>query len=101
MFTLAPQMPASRAPPCALCPALTMPAASLRGGGGPGPLARPAVRSWRLDLAKPLRAELASVPIILATTWQVVMADEPAFAAKLRWWRRHRGISQLELAGRA
>jgi transcriptional regulator with XRE-family HTH domain len=29
------------------------------------------------------------------------MADAPEFAAKLRWWRRHRGIAQLELAGRA
>ena len=25
----------------------------------------------------------------------------PDFASRLRWWRRHRGISQLELAGRA
>jgi transcriptional regulator with XRE-family HTH domain len=25
----------------------------------------------------------------------------PSFAAKLRWWRDHRGLSQLELAGRA
>jgi transcriptional regulator with XRE-family HTH domain len=25
----------------------------------------------------------------------------PSFAAKLRWWREHRGLSQLELAGRA
>ena len=29
------------------------------------------------------------------------MAAPPEFAAKLRWWRRLRGISQLELAGRA
>jgi transcriptional regulator with XRE-family HTH domain len=29
------------------------------------------------------------------------MTDPPEFAAKLRWWRRHRGISRLELAGRA
>jgi len=26
---------------------------------------------------------------------------KPSFAAKLRWWRAHRGLSQLELAGRA
>jgi transcriptional regulator with XRE-family HTH domain len=25
----------------------------------------------------------------------------PSFATKLRWWREHRGLSQLELAGRA
>lgn len=29
------------------------------------------------------------------------MAQEQDFAAKLRWWRQHRGWSQLELAGRA
>jgi transcriptional regulator with XRE-family HTH domain len=29
------------------------------------------------------------------------VAREPAFAEKLRWWREHRGFSQLELAGRA
>jgi transcriptional regulator with XRE-family HTH domain len=29
------------------------------------------------------------------------MKGRPSFAAKLRWWRRHRGLSQLELAGRA
>jgi transcriptional regulator with XRE-family HTH domain len=29
------------------------------------------------------------------------MAPPPDFASTLRWWRRHRGISQLELAGRA
>lgn len=36
---------------------------------------------------------------ILATTWQVVVKD--GFASKLAWWRKHRGFSQLELAGRA
>jgi transcriptional regulator with XRE-family HTH domain len=29
------------------------------------------------------------------------MASAPDFAARLRWWRRQRGWSQLELAGRA
>jgi transcriptional regulator with XRE-family HTH domain len=29
------------------------------------------------------------------------MSPPPDFASRLRWWRRHRGISQLELAGRA
>ena len=29
------------------------------------------------------------------------MTDGESFAAKLRWWRRHRGLSQLKLAGRA
>jgi transcriptional regulator with XRE-family HTH domain len=29
------------------------------------------------------------------------MSASPDFAAMLRWWRRRRGISQLELAGRA
>ena len=29
------------------------------------------------------------------------MSATPDFASRLRWWRRHRGISQLDLAGRA
>ena len=29
------------------------------------------------------------------------MRAPPDFASKLRWWRRNRGISQLDLAGRA
>jgi transcriptional regulator with XRE-family HTH domain len=29
------------------------------------------------------------------------MSAPPDFAARLRWWRRHRAMSQLELAGRA
>jgi transcriptional regulator with XRE-family HTH domain len=29
------------------------------------------------------------------------VSGPPEFASKLRWWRRRRGISQLELAGRA
>ena len=36
-----------------------------------------------------------------ATTWQVFMKDQAAFASKLRWWRERRGLSQLELSGRA
>jgi transcriptional regulator with XRE-family HTH domain len=33
-----------------------------------------------------------------ATTWQVLMSRRQSFAASLRWWRRHRGLSQLDLA---
>src|SRR5215813_4372020 len=29
------------------------------------------------------------------------LGNHASFAAKLRWWREHRGLSQLELAGRA
>src|SRR6188474_263045 len=37
-----------------------------------------------------------------ATTWKVqAMAKQPSFASRLRWWRDHKGLSQLELAGRA
>lgn len=36
-----------------------------------------------------------------ATTWQVLMPSRQSFAARLRWWRKQRGFSQLELAGRA
>jgi transcriptional regulator with XRE-family HTH domain len=39
--------------------------------------------------------------IVSATTWQVLMSRQHGFAASLRWWRRHRGLSQLDLAGRA
>src|SRR5258708_29184959 len=35
-----------------------------------------------------------------ATTWQVLMSRQHDFAASLRLWRRKRGLSQLELAGR-
>jgi transcriptional regulator with XRE-family HTH domain len=28
------------------------------------------------------------------------MSRQPSFAASLRWWRRHQGLSQLDLAGR-
>ncbi len=38
--------------------------------------------------------------IVPTTTSQVVMSA-PGFASRLRWWRRHRRMSQLDLAGRA
>ena len=38
--------------------------------------------------------------IVSATTWQVLMSRQHSFAASLRWWRRHRALSQLDLAGR-
>ena len=28
------------------------------------------------------------------------MSHQQSFASSLRWWRRHRGLSQLDLAGR-
>src|ERR1700755_601910 len=42
-----------------------------------------------------------SVSRISATTWQVLMALQQDFAASLRWWRRKKALSQLELAGRS
>jgi transcriptional regulator with XRE-family HTH domain len=36
-----------------------------------------------------------------ATTWEVLVPSENGFAAKLRWWRRRKGWSQLDLALRA
>ncbi|MDX2203020.1 MAG: helix-turn-helix transcriptional regulator [Hyphomicrobiaceae bacterium] len=36
-----------------------------------------------------------------ATTSQVLMQRPATFAARLRWWRERRRLSQLELAGRA
>jgi transcriptional regulator with XRE-family HTH domain len=42
---------------------------------------------------------LAGIPA--ATTSEVLMTPETTFAARLRWWREHRGLSQLALAGRA
>src|SRR5258708_5576168 len=42
-----------------------------------------------------------SIVVVAATTWQVQMAREPEFAAKLRGWRQRRGFSQLDLAARA
>src|SRR5882724_10201935 len=36
--------------------------------------------------------------IVSATTWQVLMSPQANFAASLRRWRRHRGLSQLDLA---
>src|SRR5450432_855143 len=38
---------------------------------------------------------------ICATTWQVLMSRQQSFASHLRWWRRHSGLSQLDLAGRS
>ena len=38
---------------------------------------------------------------IAATTQEVVVQDPPPFAARLRFWRNRRGLSQLECAGRA
>jgi transcriptional regulator with XRE-family HTH domain len=35
-----------------------------------------------------------------ATTWQVLMTQRQGFASSLRWWRRQRGLSQLDLAAR-
>jgi transcriptional regulator with XRE-family HTH domain len=35
-----------------------------------------------------------------ATTWQVLMTRQHGFASSLRWWRRQRGLSQLDLAAR-
>ena len=33
-----------------------------------------------------------------STTWQVIMGRDSSFAARLRWWRQRRGLSQLALA---
>jgi transcriptional regulator with XRE-family HTH domain len=38
---------------------------------------------------------------IAATIRELLMTIETTFAARLRWWRTHRGFSQLALAGRA
>src|ERR1700724_1427730 len=38
--------------------------------------------------------------VISATTWQVLMSRHQGFADSLRRWRRHKGLSQLDLAGR-
>jgi transcriptional regulator with XRE-family HTH domain len=38
---------------------------------------------------------------VCATTWQVLMSRQQSFASSLRQWRRHRGLSQLDLAGRS
>jgi transcriptional regulator with XRE-family HTH domain len=52
----------------------------------------------------PLRPETSRgklrFPHLAATTLEVVMRAEPTFAARLRRWREHRGLSQLALAGR-
>jgi transcriptional regulator with XRE-family HTH domain len=44
---------------------------------------------------------MLSMRIVSATTSQVLMKVQAGFAQKLRWWREHRGLSQLELSGRA
>ena len=44
---------------------------------------------------------MLSIGGVSATTPQVLMKSQSSFAAKLRWWREHRGLSQLELSGRA
>ena len=44
---------------------------------------------------------MLSIGIVSATTSQVLMTKRTDFALKLRWWREHRGLSQLELSGRA
>src|SRR6266853_4191893 len=36
--------------------------------------------------------------VVSATTWQVLMSRHQGFADSLRRWRRHRGLSQLDLA---
>src|SRR6266550_3507343 len=50
-----------------------------------------------------LRPPVAVSPhaIVSATTWQVLMSPQASFAASLRRWRRHRGLSQLDLAAAA
>jgi transcriptional regulator with XRE-family HTH domain len=44
---------------------------------------------------------MLSTGIVTATTSQVLLKGQVSFAARLQWWRRRRGLSQLELAGRA
>jgi transcriptional regulator with XRE-family HTH domain len=44
---------------------------------------------------------MVPIDIVHATTSEVVVHIEQGFAERLRWWRRRRGWSQLELAGRA
>jgi transcriptional regulator with XRE-family HTH domain len=39
--------------------------------------------------------------VVPATTSKVLMSRQQSFASMLRWWRRHRALSQLDLAGRA
>jgi transcriptional regulator with XRE-family HTH domain len=40
------------------------------------------------------------IPDVAAITAEVVMTSDTTFAARLRWWREHRGLSQLALAER-
>jgi transcriptional regulator with XRE-family HTH domain len=44
---------------------------------------------------------ILSLQIMSATTSQVFMKRDADFASRLRRWREHRGLSQLELSGRA
>jgi transcriptional regulator with XRE-family HTH domain len=44
---------------------------------------------------------ILSIVIKVATTRLVLMRVQATFAATLRWWREHRGLSQLALAYRA
>jgi transcriptional regulator with XRE-family HTH domain len=39
--------------------------------------------------------------VVSATTSQVLMSRQQGFATNLRWWRRHRGLSQIDLAARS
>lgn len=47
------------------------------------------------------RCAIFAIDVMRATTRQVLMRDIATFASKLRWWRENRGLSQLELSGRA
>jgi transcriptional regulator with XRE-family HTH domain len=44
---------------------------------------------------------MVPIDIVRATIREVLVGNEPGFPERLRWWRRRRGWSQLELAGRA
>src|SRR5450755_2453306 len=60
-------------------------------------------RSIHSPPVPPCRAALvcAMLPngVVSATTCQVLMSRHQGFADSLRRWRRHRGLSQLDLAG--
>jgi transcriptional regulator with XRE-family HTH domain len=55
----------------------------------------------RESFAADLRACIIGMPLAGSTTWQVIMEAKAGFAAQLKWWRDHRGLSQLALAGTA
>jgi transcriptional regulator with XRE-family HTH domain len=44
---------------------------------------------------------MVPIDIVHATTPEVVVPNDQSFPERLRWWRRQRGWSQLELASRA